>query len=206
MEIYFDLIGDKIPNKRLEIHLEPTAKQDIWKEYCHDIHHILLDDIGLSYSAFVRLWNDHYPHVKIRQFKAVCGKCKTCAILSDLRKKARTAAHRQYVSDLHALHRSCYMRERKIYYAKQLKACQHPLQFMSIIADGMQQTHTQLPWCANVAGFSNSLSHHLQGILEHGQCMVNILFHFILTISRPLPFLLRYIEYLSHFPQREYGS
>jgi hypothetical protein len=41
----------------------------------------------LTVQTFGELWKNCFPHVKIREFKAVCGKCDTCAHLSSLRRK-----------------------------------------------------------------------------------------------------------------------
>ena len=37
MEIYFDLIGDRIPNQAHEMHIEPTEKEAIHEEYVEDM-------------------------------------------------------------------------------------------------------------------------------------------------------------------------
>lgn len=50
-----------------------------------------------------------FEHVKIREFKAVCGKCQCCATLSNLRKTFKSQQQREYVTSLHAYHRSTYM-------------------------------------------------------------------------------------------------
>lgn len=54
-------------------------------------------------------------HVRIRMFKAVTGKCATCALLSALRKEARQNTKRQYINSLFCYHRSAFMGERAAY-------------------------------------------------------------------------------------------
>jgi hypothetical protein len=91
MDFYFNLVGDSIPNSDGEIHLEPISILTIYKEYKDDM-------IGKDYNynakdvctetEFAKLWKVCFPHVKIREFKAVTGKCNTCAHLS--KKKTRT--------------------------------------------------------------------------------------------------------------------
>ena len=63
------------------------------------------------------------------------GKCKTCALLSDLRQCCSSHQHRGIVSHLHAMHRVTYMQERKIYYSKMAKALADPENYMSIIGN-----------------------------------------------------------------------
>ena len=63
------------------------------------------------------MWTACFPNVKIREFKAVSGKCKTCAILSDLRRKCNDKQRKQEITYLHCLHRSAYMNERLEYRA-----------------------------------------------------------------------------------------
>ena len=58
-------------------------------------------------------------YVKIREIKAVTGKCATCSILSQLRKKFKDRERREYLTYMFALHRTAYMGERSDY-AKRL--------------------------------------------------------------------------------------
>jgi len=44
--------------------------------------------------------------------------------------------------------------------------------YLSLITDGMAQSHCMLPWFGNVDSWNNScLTQHLQGILIHGRKM-----------------------------------
>ena len=54
-------------------------------------------------------------HVRIRAFKAVTGKCRTCAFLSKVRKELRDPNKREYITALFDFHRSTYMGERQAY-------------------------------------------------------------------------------------------
>lgn len=64
------------------------------------------------------------------------------------------------------------MGERQVYYDHRFCAEQQPSRYMSIILDGMSQSHTNLPWLANLKSFSTLLPQHLQGVIEHGQELV----------------------------------
>lgn len=163
MEMFFDLIGDKIPNSNGEIHLEPQEKKTIWEEYRSDVMNLLLEETSICYSAFCSLWEEAFPHVSIRVFKAVGGKCNTCAILADLRKRFHSAYVRDIVTELHALHRITYMSERQVYYAKIWKSVNFPQQYWSTIFDGMAQNHTQLPYLSHQKDVTYSFDMHLQG-------------------------------------------
>jgi hypothetical protein len=63
------------------------------------------------------------------------------------------------------------MGERLEYYRKRQQAIDFPSNSISIIVDGMQQSHNQLPWFANLKGVTagDSLAQHFQGVLAHGR-------------------------------------
>jgi hypothetical protein len=70
MQSFFESVGDAQPNHN-EIHLEPCDIKTIHKEYRD-----AMDDAGqpfLQYVAFINMWDKCFPHVKIREYKAVTG-------------------------------------------------------------------------------------------------------------------------------------
>ena len=160
MSVFFHMVGDQIPNSD-EIHLETQEKLEIWAEYVWDMF-FLGEYEALCYSKFLELWDLVFPHVKIRVYKAVTGKCTVCAVLSDLRKKYHAKDVRRLVTTLHALHRIMYMGERSVYYKKVFDAMTDPLNFFSAIFDGMSQSHTQLPWLSNLKALTAYFGLHLQ--------------------------------------------
>lgn len=164
MTNFFETVGDEMPNVR-EIHLEKTEKKTIYEIMVND----RIGEAPVSYSQFCRIWKTHFSHVKIRECKAVTGKCQFCAILSDIRSTTQRREVRQRVTDLHALHRWTYMSERLMYYSKTVRAFAEPDVCMSIIMDGMAQVHTELPYLGNVTRFPNQISLKLVGCIEHGQ-------------------------------------
>jgi hypothetical protein len=170
MKEYFHTCGDTTPNRNREIHLEPVEKKAIYEEYRADLFFNL--QTPLSFSSFNRCWNTVFPFVKIREFKSVSGKCLICSILSDLRRSTKDHATRQEITDLHSLHRSTYMGERRKYYDRQLAATSYRSQYFSTISDGMAQAHSELPHCANLYPFEGTLPCHLQGIINHGRRFV----------------------------------
>jgi hypothetical protein len=122
--------------------------------------------------------------VKVREYKAVSGKCDVCASLTNMRRQKLDHATRGYIVRLFALHRSMYMGERLSYYLRRNDALLMPSAYLSLIADGMQQSHCILPWQGNQNTFSNTLSQHLQGVLLHGRSIeIFRTFHNIVNTS-----------------------
>jgi len=60
------------------------------------------------------------------------------------------------------------MSERQQYYDRQEKALQSE-DTISIISDGMQQSHCLLPHLGNQRQFGSCLNQHIQGVLVHGR-------------------------------------
>jgi hypothetical protein len=98
MEYYFDLMGCQAPNCN-EIHLEPITVTKIWDEYLTDF--MLRTDDAVTLSQFCDIWKGCFPYVKIREFKAVSGKCDTCAMLSDARRTHKDAMSRAHITMMH---------------------------------------------------------------------------------------------------------
>ena len=118
-------------------------------------------------SLFMDIWKVCFPHVKIREFKSVCGKCKTCEKLSSARRSFHDVKTREQITTMHALHRSLYMGERMCYYDRRNEAMARPSTVWSLISDGMAQIHCQLPHQGNLADFPVKLPQHIQGVLVH---------------------------------------
>ena len=100
---YFNLVGDNIPNSAGEIHLEPIEIKEVWKEYKDDMEYV--HESVISCIEFGCLWSNCYPHVKIREYKAVTGSI----VFSDF--------------GLHQLLtiNTC---DRKVYYLRPVESCQ----------------------------------------------------------------------------------
>ncbi|NDB83452.1 MAG: hypothetical protein EB127_12100 [Alphaproteobacteria bacterium] len=173
MEFYFSLLGDTESNID-EVHLDPVSIKSIYDEYCFDMGCDVksMPNCGmqpLSKTVFVELWKNCFPYVKIRQFKNVSGKCKTCARLSYLRRKYRGKKQRELITKLFYLHRTAYMGERSTYAQRIQLAKQSPQEYLSLATDGMQQAHCLLPYNGNMDNFSTCLPQHFQGVLVHGR-------------------------------------
>lgn len=101
---HIDQVGDKQPNRKNEIHLEYRPKREIYEEYATFARDVMFSK-EITYPSFIKMWNRCFMNVKIRKYKAVEGKCATCALLTQLRSTARTAAERQKCTELHFWHR-----------------------------------------------------------------------------------------------------
>lgn len=82
---------------------------------------LLLLLIFLMINIFHELVVLYIRYVTIREYKEVTGKCSTCALLSQLRKKFRDDTRKRYITNLFSLHRSAYMGERKEYSNRYVK-------------------------------------------------------------------------------------
>lgn len=117
--------------------------------------------------CLVSMWRRCFDQVKIREYKQVTGKCFTCFKLTELRRNRKDSEGRSLATTLHAYHRTMYMNEKKSYYDRAYQAEAEPGKYVSLIADGMAQNHTRLPWLANMKE-PFSLQQHLQGIIDGG--------------------------------------
>ena len=70
LRLYFLFHGDFSPTSE-EIHLEPVNRCTIFNEYCEDMNKD--GEAPLSITKFLFLWNQGFPNVKIREYKAVTG-------------------------------------------------------------------------------------------------------------------------------------
>jgi hypothetical protein len=169
MAEHFSLIGDMAPNCDGEIHLEPTHIVEVHAEHLQDMTNAGLSSVNVD--TFSSIWVNCFEHVKIREFKAVSGKCQCCANLSLLRRTFKSQRDREYVTLMHALHRSTYMGERIAYAERRNRAIMQRTQYMSTISDGMAQSHNMLPHFGNQNVWNDGLPQHLQGILNHNRGM-----------------------------------
>ena len=181
LDEYFKLVGDQMPNSN-EVHIDSITYVELHKEYYYRLFDEQLDEPVFSYDRFIKFIKLLFPHIRIREYKAVSGKCMTCYLLSEKRNAKNTTPYEQkIVASLARHHRSGFMSERHCYYKRRDEAI-NDNQIMSIIIDGMAQAHNELPWLGNKEGFQPKLSQHLQGVLDHGTgiCTLYRTFHTII--------------------------
>jgi len=169
MAEHFNLIGDMAPNCDNEIHLEPCHIVEVHSELLLEMTNAGMECVSLD--TFANIWSNCFQHVKICEYKAVSGKCQCCANLSNMRRSFKSQSDREYVTTMHALHRSTYMGERIAYAERRNDAIMKRTRFMSTISDGMAQSHNMLPHFANQNTWNDGLPQHLQGILNHSRGM-----------------------------------
>jgi hypothetical protein len=92
MKDFFEAVGDQMPNC-CEIHLEPTEMKTVYEEYVSVMRDSGQDTI--CYNSFLSMWHCCFRHVKIREYKSVSGKCKTCTTLAEARRKQLSHAGRK---------------------------------------------------------------------------------------------------------------
>ena len=165
LENHFNLSGDNEPNSD-EIHLDPVDKKEIYAEYANEA--IIYKTKRVKKTQFNKIWRDCFPHVKIRKYKACSGKCAVCAELSIQTRKQKTRKAMEYIKLCRVIHRADFMRDRDLYAQRKKLAELYPRQYLSLITDGMQQTHCELPYSANRQTHGvNKLKQHLQGVTTH---------------------------------------
>lgn len=142
LDEFFHFAGDHMPNSK-EIHLENQPLLALYDQYATEAFS------KVEYSRWREIWEQLFPHVKLRVYKQVTGKCDTCALLTGLRSKFKHPDLKKLVTELHALHRSTYMGERDAYYRRRMEALENPDEVFSCITDGMAQNHSSLPYFAN---------------------------------------------------------
>lgn len=164
---YFSLVGHVQPNGH-DIEIEATPLNEIYDEYIWDLENAGMRDHIFSLTHFETLWRTCFPNVKRMEYTSIGGKCHTCAALGIARKTHKSRVARDHLKMLHAMHRSGYMNERRLYYGRRWKAQTYPTKFLSIITDGMAQSHCELPYYANVEQ-GECLTQHIQGVMCHGR-------------------------------------
>lgn len=173
---YFYFSGDHMPNGG-GIQIEYQLLSDMYNLYLKEAV-----NKPVCYKEWKRTWREIFPHVKMRIYKQVSGKCHTCATLADLRTKFRHRYLKQMATDLHSFHRDVYMGERQAYYARRKEAIENPDEVFSCIVDGMAQTHSHIPHFGNLSQSQTHLKLKLQAVLDHGR---DFFYMFLSTHSCP---------------------
>jgi hypothetical protein len=168
MESTFQQMGDYVPNCAGEIHLSNMTKHSLYMDYCNHHKDMKQPDEIASETEFVKVWRCCFDHVKARKFLNVCGKCSTCGDINEERCKTLNPRKREAYTQLAALHRTMFMAERRLYYGRRNEAIASPSFVLSTIADGMAQSHCEIPYRARAAQFTPNMTQHLLGIINHG--------------------------------------
>ena len=127
-------------------------------------------DDPLEYTRWLRIWETVFPHVRMRAYKQVTGKCWTCYNISEGRRGNKGKVFQKAYQDAHFLHRcGLYMPERMQYKTRANRAREKSNTHASWIIDGMDQNHTRIPRAGTNQTWPDAISQHITGVLEHGR-------------------------------------
>ena len=170
MDDFFASTGDKAPvgDNRVELN-GLYSYQVIYELFKNEVtnNSTEMNDV-ITYSTFRRIWRNCFPNVRIKKYLSVNGKCEICALIFDREEHFRTKEDVDYLRFLKAIHRHSVMKCRHHYYANKRLARDYPSIYMSLILDGMQQAHCNLPHRANNKVYDKEVIQHIQGVRHHG--------------------------------------
>ena len=177
-----DLEAESPPNNGHQVEL-PRAlycKRIVFNLYKKEMtfEHPSDENNYLNYREFVVLWLKAFPNVKCKTFQAVTGKCDTCQAVYEAMQKCTCYGEFHALESAKITHRIEVTTQKASYYGNRRLAETQPETYMSIIIDGMQQKHSELPWLGNMKVYPYTVSQHLEGAKQHG---------FMRTIYRSFP-------------------
>lgn len=114
LEQYFDVYGDKMPNKD-ETRLALMEVKDLYEQYKADFaSHTNSTITAVSYEVFCSIWSVIFPDCAMRSYTDIPGKCETCFRIDELRRKSSDETVQKKLSEAHHLHRGgMFMLERR---------------------------------------------------------------------------------------------
>jgi hypothetical protein len=162
---YSTTFGDFAPNGS-EIFVSAVTKKDIYEDYFTEMK--TFRESTVSQTVFEDLWRNLFPHVLLRQWCSIPGKCDTCNEIDTIRRKSSIRSVREAAKQAHVTHRGGhFMLERNAYQTRKLEAVKNPETYLSLVIDGMDQSHSRFPHLP-LKEFKDPLKMHVQGVLEHG--------------------------------------
>ena len=163
---WFQLAGEQEPNSD-EIHIDHISHVEVFEEYKSDPY-VNTHDKVYGYEAFVRIWREVFPKVKIRQYKNVTGKCSVCDACKNMMSKAKSKSMRIIVRQYRLMHRAFYMGEKLLYYERRGEAASSNGEVGSIIIDKMGTHATTLPILSNLNSIKDPFPVSVTGAISHG--------------------------------------
>lgn len=166
LDNYFKAYSDKSPNSLLS-KVSLTFKKDLHDLYVNQITPL---STPVSYNRFLELWLVLFPYCINRPWCNVPGKCETCFMITEARTRhSNDIKKSKMLQQLHAIHRGgMFMLERNAYKQRILDAMMHKDTKMSIIIDGMDQSHCMVPYYGQTHTFADPIVQHITGVKEHG--------------------------------------
>ncbi|XP_061164113.1 uncharacterized protein LOC133195610 [Saccostrea echinata] len=125
----------------------------------------------VSLQTFLNIWNEHFPHVKIKQSN-LFTRCTTCDKLDrELHKQLNPEKKKEiFIKKQEHLHRQ--MKEKSAYYRRKTVSRRRPDRYISLIIDGMDQSKTNIPHFkgrpSKEFAATRQLNVHVTGVLSHG--------------------------------------
>ena len=169
MITFFTTTADKSPIGDNRVELNGLYSYDsIYGLFCKQTVNVLETHPVVSGSTFRDIWKRCFPNVRIKKSLSVNGKCEVCALIFDREEFFRRREEVDYLKFLKYIHRHTVMRCREHYRDNRRLALLHPEIYMSIIIDGMQQSHCNLPHRANNKVYDKEVIQHIQGVRHHG--------------------------------------
>ena len=163
---WFQLAGEQEPNAN-EIHIDHITHVEVFEEYKSDPY-VNSHDKVYGYDAFVKIWREVFPKVKIRQYKNVTGKCAVCDACKNMMSKAKSKSMRIIVRQYKLMHRAFYMGEKLLYYQRRAEAATSNGEIASIIIDKMGTHATTLPILSNLNSIKDPFPVTVTGAISHG--------------------------------------
>jgi len=164
---YFETVADHSPNSRLK-KVSLSFKEELYKIYQKDFDELSMNFVSLN--TFLALWRECFPTFLMRKYCGIPGKCSTCAAIDALhQEKGASVSTKRAARQCHVLHRGgMFMLERKSYLQRKLRAVRNKSRILSVVIDGMDQSHSRLPYLGVNNSFDAALQQHLTGVLIHG--------------------------------------
>jgi len=119
-------------------------------------------------TEFNSVWSKCFPHVHIKKYLSVSGKCLLCSYFNEQMLLCQCMKDFEELQVYKEQHRMHIKSERLVYYHNRRLGEDLPGIYMSLIVDGMQQSHSKIPYLANAAQFADAVQQHIQGAKQHG--------------------------------------
>jgi hypothetical protein len=122
-----------------------------------------------SLKEFGSIWKKCFPHVHIKKYLSVSGKCLLCSYFNEQMLLCQCIKDFEELQVYKEQHRMHIKSEKLVYYLNRRLAEDHPGIYLSLIIDGMQQSHSKIPYLGNQKEFgAEAVQQHIQGAKQHG--------------------------------------
>jgi hypothetical protein len=163
---WFQLAGEQEPNAD-EIHIDFVSKDEVYEEYKADPF-VNSHDKVYEIGAFLKIWREVFPKVKMREYKNVTGKCAVCDACKNMMRQCRNKSVRIIIREYRLMHRAYYMGEKLLYYQRRAEAVNSNGEIGSIIIDKMGTHATSLPILSNLNSLTPPFPVAVTGAISHG--------------------------------------